>query len=184
VPRSGYCSFSQYYSHNSCRLYYYHHHSFPFPGYFLFFAVVSIIVTTVIRGALQSLLGADYVLHPHRRAHASQPGRKTQVCFLLCTCCLLSTVCCLRSAGLYLLSLLSAIYYLLSAMPALLRAYEPDRTQAVDPMTICLLSAFWCLLLSMLPSQGIQNSHKGCDELTLIAQIAFTLLTTCYSLEA
>jgi hypothetical protein len=109
----------------------------------LLFSLSFISVTTIIRGALQSLLGVDYVLHPHRRAHASEPGRKTQVC---CppsvVCCALFTVCCLLSA----FCLLPAVCYLLSAASAPPRVYEPARTQDTGPMTICLLAAVYCLL--------------------------------------
>jgi hypothetical protein len=40
--------------------------------------LASIIESAPLRGALTSLLGPDYCLHPHRRAHESLPGRQTQ----------------------------------------------------------------------------------------------------------
>jgi Phytanoyl-CoA dioxygenase (PhyH) len=41
-------------------------------------AVHSIIHDPTVRGALQSLLGSDFMLHPHRHCHESMPGRKGQ----------------------------------------------------------------------------------------------------------
>ena len=32
----------------------------------------------VIRGALSSVLGSDYIMHPHRHCHFTEPGRKVQ----------------------------------------------------------------------------------------------------------
>lgn len=43
-----------------------------------FSEVNDIIHSPVVRGALQSVLGQDYAVHPHRHCHFTYPGRKVQ----------------------------------------------------------------------------------------------------------
>ena len=40
--------------------------------------VNDIIQSPVVRGALTSVLGSDYAVHPHRHCHFTNPGRKVQ----------------------------------------------------------------------------------------------------------
>lgn len=43
-----------------------------------FSEVGDIVQSPVVRGALTSVLGADYTIHPHRHCHFTYPGRKVQ----------------------------------------------------------------------------------------------------------